>query len=184
MQISPTAKMVPITIQGMTFNVPAVFGAGHVLSQVEADVLNQTFHENLRNNYASKVEKAQEAAKKDGGAPVDPTALQAGLDEYIKTYEFGVKRGGVRVTDPVEREARDIAKARIEAALKGKGKKLKDIETESLNGMIDAALAKYPDIRAAAEKLVAARSKATKDIDLDDLGQPTGGEQAPDQAAA
>ena len=47
--------MEQIIIQGVTFNVPTPYAEGHVLATNEASALNQLLHENLRNNFASKV---------------------------------------------------------------------------------------------------------------------------------
>src|SRR5262245_45849295 len=76
-----------ITIQGQTFKVPIRYSAGHQLTDGEAGALNQTFHENLRNNFASKVRDGIEA-----GVPVE--TLQQQLDDYATDYQFGVRSGG------------------------------------------------------------------------------------------
>ncbi len=101
--------METITIAGREFNAPVPYSAGHVLSETEAGVLNQTFHENLRNNFAKKA--------KEGGT-------QADFDEYALSYEFGARRsGGPRASgDPVLNEAIRLAGADIRAALKAKKK--------------------------------------------------------------
>lgn len=113
-----------ITIQGFAFAVPVPYAEGHVLTAGEASALNQVFHENLRNNFASKIKKLKEA----NGEAIDVEALQADLDAYAKSYQFGVRTtGGTRaVTDPVKREAINLAKEAIKAALRSKGKSVKD----------------------------------------------------------
>jgi len=112
-----------ITIQGLTFNVPVPYSEGHPLTAGEASALNQVFHENLRNNFAARIKKLKEAA-----APIDADELQKALDEYAGSYAFGVRTsGGPRaVADPVKREAINLAKAAIKAALAAKGKSVKD----------------------------------------------------------
>ena len=47
-----TASTDEITIAGQVFSVPVRYAAGHVLTEGEASALNQTYHENLRNNFA------------------------------------------------------------------------------------------------------------------------------------
>ena len=74
--------MPTITIQKQLFNVPNRYAAGHVLTEGEANALNQTYHENLRNNFAGRV--------KEGG---DHATLQTELDAYAASYQFGERRG-------------------------------------------------------------------------------------------
>jgi len=94
-----------------------------VLTESEAAVLNQTLAENIRNNFASVVEKANDAAmdaatkaaKTDEerqaalAVRANPADLQPQLDSYVSTYEFGVRTGGGPKLDPIEREAKRIA---------------------------------------------------------------------------
>lgn len=112
-----------ITIQGLDFAVHSPYEAGHVLSAEEAGVLNQTFHENLRNNFASTVKDAK-AEHGDELPETAITALQSEFDEYAKEYKFGVRKGGARApADPVEAEAFKMAKDSIRAKLKELGRK-------------------------------------------------------------
>jgi len=105
-----------ITIAGKTFEVPVRYAAGNVLTEGEASALNQTYHENLRNNFAKKV--------KDAGDDADLVKLQEELDAYAGEYQFGVRAAGTRtVADPVEREAINLAKSRIRELLKAQSKK-------------------------------------------------------------
>ena len=46
-----------ITIAGKPFTVEPKFEAGHVLTANEASTLNQTWFENLRNNFAPKAKE-------------------------------------------------------------------------------------------------------------------------------
>lgn len=127
-----------ITIQGYTFSAPLRYSEGHTLTANEAGALNQTYHENLRNNFAGSVKKKLEelyGSKDESGkvsVPEDAeltdeqlAELQAEFDAYAQAYEFGARRsGGVRApSDPVEREALNLAKAAIRQALKSQGKK-------------------------------------------------------------
>src|SRR5262245_42373901 len=93
LQMPTTNSYDQITIKGTVFRVPIRYAAGHVLTEGEAGALNQTLHENLRNNFAKKVADGQEA-----GLPVD--TLQQQLDDYAAEYQFGARAGGVR-GDPV-----------------------------------------------------------------------------------
>ena len=145
-----------ITIAGLALTVPAPFVEGHVLRMNEASVLNQTYAENLRNNFASAVKTAQEESKKSG-VPVDLSVLQGKLDEYVNAYDFGVRKGGGAhvVLDPVEREARKLAQERVKAALKKKGINLKDVAKEKLEELVTGVLDKYPVLREQAQRVIA-----------------------------
>lgn len=147
-----------ITVQGVTLTVPAPFVEGHVLRANEAGVLNQTYAENLRNNFAAAVKKAKDEAEKAGTA-VDGEKLQSELDAYVVTYDFGIRRGGgVRVgLTPVEKEARKLAREAITAALSKKGHKVKDLPEGKMDEFIEQALATKPAFREEAQRRVEAR---------------------------
>src|SRR5215475_14237367 len=102
-----------ITIQGHVFRVPIRYAAGHTLNDGEAGALNQTLHENLRNNFASKVRDGIEA-----GVPLG--TLQEQLDDYASDYQFGVRTGGGFRGDPVMTLAMNAAREVIRQAVKAK----------------------------------------------------------------
>lgn len=160
-----------ITIQGFDFTVPAPYEAGHPLTDNEASALNGLLHENLRNNFASKVKKAVEAAGEDGTP--DLAALQTELDEYAAGYSFNLRRagggGGVK-RDPVSNEAFKLAKDAIYAALKAKGKARKDYTNEQISEAAEKLLASPSGaaIRTAAEERVKA-AQSVAQVSLDGL---------------
>lgn len=150
--------METIVIQGLDFNVPTPYAAGHVLAENEASALNQLLHENLRNNFASKVKKAKEEA---GDGEVDHGALQAALDEYASTYSFGVRSvSGIAKPsmDPVRREALKLATEAVRAAIKAKG--LKGVSKESIEQLATEAVDTKPEFTALAEKRLADKREA------------------------
>jgi hypothetical protein len=103
-----------ITIQGQTFRVPIRYAAGHTLNDGEAGALNQTLHENLRNNFAKKVGEGLEA-----GVGLD--VLQQQLDDYASEYQFGVRTGGGGFRgDPVMTLALNTAREMVRLAIKKK----------------------------------------------------------------
>jgi hypothetical protein len=103
-----------ITIQGTVFRVPVRYAAGHTLNDGEASALNQTLHENLRNNFAKKVAEGQEA-----GLPQE--TLQAQLDDYANDYAFGVRTGGGGFRgDPVMTLAMNMARDLVRNQIKVK----------------------------------------------------------------
>ena len=104
-----------IMIQGQTFRVPLRYAAGHSLTEGEANALNQTLHENLRNNFAKKVVEG-----KDAGVPQE--TLQQQLDDYANDYQFGVRTGGGGFRgDPVMTLSMNIAREVVRNAIKTKG---------------------------------------------------------------
>ncbi len=141
-----------VLIQANTFTVPKPFTEGHVCSAPEADVLNQTLAENIRNNMAARVKKAVD----DGS--YDQAGMQGEIDSYLEEYEFGVRRGRGPV-DPIEREALAIAKEEVKRALRSKGYKLADIATDDINRLAEDAIAANPDITKEAKRRVEQRSK-------------------------
>ena len=154
-----------ITIAGHVFDVPTRYEEGHELTANEASALNQTFHENLRNNFAKKVE-----ARKDGGDLDDDSKseLQEELDKYAEDYEFGVRTGGGAVRDPVMSEALSIAKDKIWEALKRKGKRRKDVEASAVTDLAKKLIDRNPEIMNLARQRVA-EAQAAAAGDLEEL---------------
>lgn len=177
--------MTKLTIQGLEFEVEAPYKEGDVIDANEASALNQTFVENIRNNFAATIKAAKaEICKtngwvtKDGDKEVpdlervsndalDMDEINASFVKYVESYEFGTRRvGGTRApADPVEREARRLAWEKVKELLKAKGYSVNKIEAETKDRLVGQALENYPEIRETARTLVA----AAKDIDLGDL---------------
>ena len=155
-----------ITIAGHVFNVPTRYEEGHELTANEAAALNQTFHENLRNNFAKKVED-----KKDGMERIEDddvlTDLQSQLDEYAEQYEFGAP-GARGARDPILSEAMKLAKDKIWEALRARGKKRKDVEASAVTELAKKYLAKHPETMQLARQRVA-EAQAAASGDLEDL---------------
>ena len=159
-----TTERSSIVVAGITLQAPNPYAEGHSLRENEAGVMNQTLHENLRNNFASTVKKAQEDAN---GEAVDEGALQQQFDAYIMEYDFGVRRsGGARISDPVEREAMVLARAKVRQALQKKGIKPADVGKDKIDELARGVIDKYPEYMATAKANVEAR-QALEDSDLD-----------------
>lgn len=161
---------------GPTFSVqvPAPFSAGPItLSAGQAAVLNQTLAENVSNNLRQKLVEGQRNDAGEITGPHTEATAQALVDEYVSEYQFGGRRsggGGARITDPVEREARKLARAAATDFVKGQGLKVKDVDMAPI---IDAIWTKNEEVlMAKAKKIVAAASKeAELDMgNLPDLG--------------
>lgn len=159
MQIPQNAKTRSVTIAGESVTLPEPFAEGHTCTANEAQALNQVFAENVRNNLANQVK-----ARADGEDP------QSIVDSYIKTYEFGVRSGGGgRSADPVEREAMNIAREAVKAALAKKGRT--DVKAKEISELAKQALEEKPDFHKRtyeqAKKIVKARESATtEELDL------------------
>lgn len=157
-----------ITIQDWLAKIPAPYLPGHALNENEAGAFNQLFAENIRNNFAKKVKDAREKAEKDGGQ-VDFDTLQSELDAYAATYEFGARKGGgggdsTLPKDPVQRAAHILARDKIRAHAKAKGKKL---TPEQVASLVPQLLEKNPSIIEEARRQVeAAQSITIEDLDL------------------
>jgi hypothetical protein len=154
-----------------------------VLTPALAAILNQTLAENFSNNLRKAIEAGVPADETNGVAARDFTddEVQALADKYMAEYEPGVRRTGdaaPRVTDPVEREARKLAKAKVAEILKARNLKPKDVGTEGVADLVDKLFTKNRDaFMAAGKKVVAALEKAaaagTDSLDLDlGLGEP------------
>lgn len=162
-----------IMIQGKVFTVTPPYTAGHVIQENEAYALNQTWKENLRNNFAKTVADGDENG-------VSQEDLQEKLDAYAQTYAFGVRTGGGRTTDPVEQEARRLAKAWVLARLKRQGK-----DGQHTAAAISAAAMEIlahedhgPRLRGKAEENVEEiRRAAAADLSDDDFSMPASGDE-------
>ena len=170
-----------IKIQGIYVDVKAPYAEGHVLTAPEAQALNQTRAENVRNNAASRVRKAREELNKllkELGEPeLDEKAelpnevlekLIQDIQTYDESYTFA-SRGTRQPIDPVAREAHKIAAASIRAALSAKGIDLKTLPEGKLEELVQSLLAKRPEITEEAARRIAA-AKAVGEETLKTLG--------------
>jgi len=149
-----------ITIQGKPFRVPVRYAAGHVLNEGEASALNQTLHENLRNNFAKKVNEGVEAGLPD-------ETLQQQLDDYASDYQFGVRTGGGGFRgDPVLTLAMNVAREFVRQAIKTKGLNQDDWPASKISTAAKALLDSQGEngkIVATARKQVEAEREAAKE---------------------
>lgn len=150
-----------ITIARHVFNVPIRYEEGHELTANEASALNQTYHENLRNNFAKKVEEVANGGELSGEQKAE---LQEQLDAYAEEYQFGVRVGGY-TRDPVQAEAMDIMRDKVREGLR-KIKKLKDASAASITELAKIHLERHPEIMDLARQRVKEKQEAAA-IDLD-----------------
>jgi hypothetical protein len=143
-----------LTISGKPYTVEPRYAEGHVLNANEASALNQTFFENLRNNFANKA--------KEG-------ADQAAFDEYASSYQFGVRTGGGS-RDPVETEAMNLARDAIKDLIKKQGKNISDYPAKAISEAAAKLLDRDPSYRELAKRRVEEmQSAASASVDTDDL---------------
>lgn len=176
-----------VTVAGMTFLADMPYKVGDVITAGEASALNQTYSENLRNNFAGRVKKAKEAALTDakkawveagsqGAEPTEATLndkvvndLRNAWDEYASTYEFNGRRVARQQGDPIEREARKLAWQMIAAHCKEASPPIdtKTFTDDKKDELIIQVLDKYPDVREAARsRIEAMKSVVNKDINF------------------
>lgn len=150
-----------ILIDGEQFTVNAPYAEGHQINAAEAKVLNQTRAENIGNNFRKAVKEAKEK-----GESLD--AVRSKLAEYDAAYEFTL--GGVtrQAIDPVEREARAIAKEAIRAKLAKDGRKIKDVPEEKLEAAIEQLIGTEQILKLAKQRVAA--KKKVQEVELGDIG--------------
>ena len=149
-----------VTIQKTSFQIPQPFEEGHVCTGAEANSLNQTVCENVRNNTAKKVQDGLAAGK-------SIEDLQVEIDEYVKGYEFGARRAGGRSGDPVRQKGMESAREKVREALKKKGVVLKDIPAAEITAHAEKALEKHPQILERAAAIIAAQNEALEGLEID-----------------
>lgn len=158
------------TIAGLEFNISQPFDEGHVCTAAEAKALNQTRSENIGNNMRKTIEEAIEARDKGDSSKFD--ALVETVAKYDAEYVFTLANvGGSRRLDPVEREARSIAREALKAHLAKTGRKIgttPDGETdeswaEKVETNIDS-ISQREDVLKEAKKRVAAKQKQTESL--------------------
>jgi hypothetical protein len=150
-----TSATLELTIQKQTFTIPHRYVAGAAtLTEGEAHALQQTYAENLRNNFAARMKAAAEQ-----DPPVQLS--QADLDSYVGEYDFGIRISGGIARNPVESAERSLAQAAVKVTLTSKGKSWKALTEEQQEALVDRFVA-TGKFRADAERLVEAR-KAARD---------------------
>lgn len=148
------------TIEGKNFEISQPYEEGHVLTAIEARVLNQTRSENIGNNVRAKLKEAIEQGKSDN----DLAALVAEVDAAYAFTAAGTRAAAK--LDPYEREARKIARELLKAHLAESGRKLtvapEGVTEEEWDEKIEAEvdrIATLDSVLEAAKKEVDARKK-------------------------
>lgn len=158
-----------LTIFGQAFEISAPYAEGHVCTAAEAKTLNQTRTENISNNVRKKVAELRSADES-----FTPEALQKAAALIAKAdaeYVFTLTNAGAgrKVVDPVEKEARAIAKAGLTAKLKERGMTPKTYDEANGEGAFEAKVeqaAAREDVIKAAKKRIAERKNALAGMDI------------------
>lgn len=183
--------------------VPAPFAEGHVCTKGEADILNQTLAENISNNLREKIVSGRPAVEAKAAAGDQPAVeaeaarpwtaeeVQGLVDAYVASYEPGVRGGGTgapRITDPVEREALNIAGERVDAFLEQKGVKRKDVDWKAMRQALfdqnrDSFMKEAKRVVDARNKAIGNASDLTADLltFMPGIGQQSGGAEQQDE---
>jgi hypothetical protein len=157
-----------ITIQGILVTIEDLYQTGHVCSDVEANALNQTRAEGIRNNLAKEVKAVLEIAGKDAEGnqrELSETAianLQEKINSYSRSYVFS---SGGRTSDPIQKEAKSIAKQILEGKLADQGVSLKDYPKDKFAANLEKIMA-MDAVQKRATKTVADSRKLGAEIEL------------------
>lgn len=154
-----------VRIQGEEFEVSQPYAEGRTITAAEAKALNQVRAENIGNNFRKRIKDSLEGA--EGADSLD--TIRTDLAAYDGSYEFTLATAsGAAKLDPVEREAKKIARNAISAALKKQGTTLKAVEEteEGKQKIADkvAELMERDDVVKAAKKAVAEQQKLKESL--------------------
>ena len=157
----------PKVINGLSFAISQPYVAGHVLTELEAKVLNQTRAENVGNNVRTKIKEMQEEGKPDA----EIIDFVSGVDaEYVFRT---VSEGGGRSVDPYEREARKIARELLKDHLATTGRKITvtpegltdDEWKDKVDAEVDRIASSAAVLKAATKNVDAKRKQAGELLD-------------------
>ena len=162
------------TIHDVAFEISQPYAAGHTLTEAEAKALNQVRSENIGNNVRAKIKELLDAGKTD-----EAKALVAEKDA---SYEFTLAAVSASAKlDPVEREARALAREYIKAHLAQTGRKInvppegetKESWADKIETKIDE-LASRDEILKEAKKAVDQKKKRLENLlGSVSLGEPS-----------
>jgi hypothetical protein len=144
-----------IEVAGLSFEVEDVYAEGHVVTENEARALNQTRRENLRNNF-------RKTAKDELEKGTSASKIADMFAEYAESYEFSAKRQARAPRDPVEAEARKIARKVVTGALRKQNIDIKSLEDGKMDELVSAYAAK-DEVRALAQETVDALQSIATD---------------------
>lgn len=142
-----------IKAKGVSLEVKPIYSAGHVCTEAEAKALDNARADAVRgvvSNYIRQAEKKNPEFK--------PSAEKiAEWQSYADGFQIGAQRAKAgRAKDPVEHEAKILARDRVRRALKAKGGDWKN--GSLVESLATQLLDRDPTIREAAARIVAAKA--------------------------
>lgn len=151
-----------LTMFETDFEISEPYAEGHVVTAVEAKVLNQTRKENISNSLRKAIGELIGAGKEKTQEAIDAAIkLVSDLDAEYGFSERAAS-GGRRVMNALEKECRAIAKAHLVKQLAAKGVTLAAFGKEAAEAKI-TEWSINPKVIAAAERAIAARDKLSFD---------------------
>lgn len=128
--------------------------AGMVLDEAAARHLFQTRTQNVSNNLRSRVKAWENEGRSE-------EEIQNLVAEYDRNYTFSMPgtSAGRQPIDPLDREARSLAKDWIKNKLAESGRKIKDVDPERLEAKVQEVAA-TEQIQKLAKKRIAEKKKA------------------------
>lgn len=155
-----------LVVQGVTLRVPAPYQGGHVMTQGEADAMNQLFAENLRNSFSKRIKTALDA---NDGKLLSPEALadfQVQMDTYASKYSFDntSRQRAPRVVDPVERKLLKMAEQAVVVMLNSKGYQKSQISKENFQSLVETVVKTHPGLREDAARAVELESHIAQNV--------------------
>jgi hypothetical protein len=160
----PMSEVKSKVINGVAFEISQPYVEGHALTAAEAKALNQVRSENIGNNVREKVKELI-----DSGNETEARSLVAEKDaSYIFTL---ASVSTATKLDPVEREARAIAKEIVKSKLAETGRKItvvpdgetKESWAEKIEANIDR-IATNEGVLKEAKKAVDAKKKRLENL--------------------
>lgn len=110
----PNPTTIQLRIRSYTFEIPLRYTPGHQITPAEAQALNQTYSENIRNNVDSWVRSALSGASPPVLSKETHRDLARRIFDYASRYQF---RSQVRsrLLSPFEAAISELAAAQAEA---------------------------------------------------------------------
>lgn len=155
-----------ISIHGLTFAYARTYSPGHTCTAAEAEALEIARGENLRNNFARRIQAACAFAKVDAATELPQrviVGLGADFAEYERTYVLGAARSASK-PDPVQSTARKLAREAIANKLRASGADPRSRDAEWYDAQIESVLASQPWFKEEAQRRLEAAKEAAEQI--------------------
>jgi hypothetical protein len=157
--VAPVTTSRELTIAKTVFTIADRYGEGHILTAAEANAMNATLADAVRNGFAPRLKKMREEKASD-------EVIAKALAEYSANYIFGARRvytrGGDAATSAINKIALAIAKEYVRKKLLAKGLSTRSAGDEKITALAKEALIRLPKIVEEATR----RYNETLNVDL------------------